>query len=197
MGILNLFNRKKPAGSPAERYLQHLNNIFQQEPLLFMEESHIPEMPGVTAIVYENIPKKGYITAFTYGLSLVKHPKWKYGRAELCISVASADIRWGRVVAYVANQLRGACPFTYGEVINFEQRISDDSGMDAFFVFAPSTIGKESYLDIDLGLDYKVNIASLYPIYSEEIGLFNEIGLEAFWHHEGFDNYVVSRPKMV
>ncbi|MBT2621205.1 suppressor of fused domain protein [Chryseobacterium sp. ISL-6] len=190
---------KKKAGKklpPAEQYLNHLDRIFQQEPELYMEKSLIEGIPGVTTIVYRDIPKKGYTTAFTYGLSLVQHPAWKVGRAELCISVSSPRLDWAQAMGYIANKLRGDCPFSYGQLINFEEKISDDSEMDAFFIFAPSTIDKEDYLHIDIGADYKVSIASLYPMYSDEIEVYENIGLEKFWHHPNFDNYKVDRKKI-
>jgi len=182
--------------SAAERYLDHLGEIFQQEPEFYQINSFDEELPGVTAIVYRDIPEKGDITAFTYGLSLGSHPDWKYGRPELCISVESTKIEWGHVAAYIASKLRGDCPFLYGQTVNFGTAISDDSEMDAFFIFAPSILEREDYTDIEVGEDYKINIAGLYPIYGEEIEVFEKIGLEKFWHHADYDNFSVSRKKI-
>jgi len=194
MGQLNINIKKQK--TPIERYLEHLDNIFQVEPEFYRNDSLIEGISGVSSIVYRDIPEKGFITAFTYGLSVVKHSKWKFGRPELCISVESTNIDWGQVVGFLANKLRGDCPFCYGQLINFREKVSDDSEMDAFFVFAPSTIDKEDYLDIDIGTDYKINIAGLYPMYSEELEVFEKIGLEAFWHHPNFDNYSLKRKKI-
>lgn len=44
--------------SPEERYLQHLDTVFGQEAVFFKEESLLPGLPGVTGIVYRNIPEK-------------------------------------------------------------------------------------------------------------------------------------------
>jgi len=198
MGLFN-FNKNKSAGSgktPAERYLEHLEGIFRQEPTFYKEDSLIERLPGVTSIVYTDVPDKGYITALTYGLSLVQHPDWKYGRPELCISVESSNLDWGHVAGYLANKLRGDCPFSYGQTINFRQQITDDSEMDAFFVFAPSTLDQKDYLNVDIGADYKINIAGLYPMYSEELGVYEKIGLEQFWHHPDYDNYSVTRKRI-
>jgi len=84
--------------SPAERYLEHLDGIFRQEPKFYKEDSLIDGLPGVTSIVYTDIPEKGYTTALTYVLSLVRHRDWKYGRPELCISVESSNLDWAQVV---------------------------------------------------------------------------------------------------
>lgn len=182
--------------TPIEKYLEHLDNIFQQEPEFYNNESLIEGIKGVTSIVYKNIPEEGFITAITYGLSLVKHEDWKFGRPELCISVKSENLDWGIVAGFIANRLRGKSPFCYGEVIDFGEQISKDSEMDAFLIFAPSTLQKEDYLDIDIGTDYKINIAGIYPIYSEEITIYNEIGLKEFWFHPQFDNYSVTRERI-
>lgn len=183
--------------TPVEKYLNHLDKVFQQEPLFYKNDSLIESIPGVTTIVYKDTPENGFITALTYGLSLVEHPEWKYGRPELCISIESQNLDWAEVVGYIANNLRGDCPFCYGDTINFGEPISNDSAMDAFFIFAPSTIDKQDYLDIDIGADYKINIAGLYPMYSEERKVFHEIGLEKFWNHPNFDNYSVNRNKIL
>jgi hypothetical protein len=181
---------------PAQKYLEYLDSIFQVEPRFYTNESECKNIPGVTSIVYENIPEPGYITGLTYGLSLCSHPEWKYGRPELCLSVQSEDISWGQVPGFIANRLREKCPFCYGETINFKEKIADDSEMSAFFVFAPSIIDKNDYLDIDIGLDYKINIAGLYPIYESELKVINDIGLDAFWHSPGFDLYDINRKKI-
>jgi hypothetical protein len=183
--------------NPAEKYLQHLDNIFQQEPLFFKNNSLIEGVPGVTSIVYKDIPEPGYITAFTYGLSLVNHPDWKFGRPELCISVESSRLDWAFALGYLANKLRGDCPFSYGQSIDFCQKISEDSEMDAFFIFAPSTLDREDYTNIDIGTDYKINIAGLYPIYADELEVYEKIGLKEFWHHPDFDNYSINRRRII
>jgi hypothetical protein len=195
MGLFNFNKNKKEQNNltPVEKYLDHLDRIFQQEPIFYKNESLDPAISGVTTIIYKDIPEKGFITALTYGLSLVQHPEWKHGRPELCLSVESPNLDWGEVVGYLANKLRGDCPFCYGDTINFGEPISKDSEMDAFFVFAPSTLTKDDYLDIEIGTGYKINIAGLYPMYSNERDTFHQIGLEKFWHHPNFDNYSVNR----
>ena len=124
--------------TPIEKYLEHLDRIFQVEPKFFREKSLDGRLPGVVNIVYTDIPEKGMTTVITYGLSMVTHEDWKLGRPELCISVDSKDSAWEAVAGYVANRLRGKCAFQYGEQIDFKEKIADDSDMDSFLVFAPS-----------------------------------------------------------
>lgn len=192
---MNSENYSKPI-TPVEKYLNHLDNIFQQEPEFYKNESLSLELPGVTSIIYRNVPETGFITGLTYGLSLVEHQSWKLSHPELCISVKSNDTSWAYVAGYIANKLRGKCPFCYGEIINFGEPVSQDSEMDAFLIFAPSILEKSDFINIDVGANYKVNIAGLYPIYSSEIEIYDKIGLEKFWHHPNFDLYDVNRKKI-
>lgn len=176
-----------------KQFLAHLDSIFQVEPEFFPFESRQPGYAKVVCMVYRDIPEEGSITGVTYGLSEVVHPDWKFGRPELTISVDSTDTAWPLAIAELASQLRGNCPFSYGNVINFGDQISDESAMSAFLIFTPSILEKEHFLDIDIGA-YNVNIAGAYPLYDSERELISEIGLEAFWHHPSFDMYDVGRP---
>jgi hypothetical protein len=36
----------------------------------------------------------------------------------------------------------------------------------------------------------------MWPVYSDEIELYNKIGLEKFWHLEGWDRMNVARPRL-
>lgn len=181
-------------GDSASRFLGHLDSIFRIEPEFHLFDSELPGVPGVTAITYRDIPEPGFITGVTYGLSLVPHDDWVLGRPELIISVESTDIAWPQAVAWLANDLRGRCPFSYGEVINFGEPVSDASAMSSFLVFAPSILERESYLGIDIGGPMPLNLAGIYPIHESENAVIDQIGLEAFWHHPTFDLFDVSRP---
>lgn len=194
MELTNQGGQDPHPSSPVKLYMQHLDNIFQQEPSFFRNDSTIPGIPGVSAIVYQDVPEPGYITAFTYGLSLVDHPNWKHGRPELTLTVRSDQREWGTALAYIANELRGQCAFSYGETIRFGGPIAADSQMDAFLVFAPSILEREDYIAINTGESLPLTIAALYPIYSQEIPVYQAMGLQAFWHHPGFDLYDVQRP---
>ena len=198
MGILNFLNKNKKEDNKTsvEKYLEHLDKVFQQEPIFFGGGKDENGIPNVTTMVYKDVPEKGFITGITYGLSLIKHPDWKFGRPELCISVESEDESWAEVAGFLANSLKGDCPFSYGQTINFRERISEESEMNAFFIFAPSTLEKEDYSNIEIGAEYKINIAGLYPIYANEMNVIEDIGLENFWKHKDFDNYSVKRKEI-
>jgi hypothetical protein len=178
------------------RFLEHLDSMFQVEPTFFPLDSELPDTPSVVCLVYRDIPEPGSITGFTYGLSEVKHPSWKLGRPELTITVDSSDTSWPLAVAHMANGLRGKCPFCYGDVINFGERIADESEMSAFVIFAPSILEKEEFLGIDVGGIQPINIAGAYPLYDSERDVIARIGLDAFWHHPNFDLYNVRRARV-
>jgi hypothetical protein len=176
------------------RFLDHLGSIFEQEPEFFPFDSRLPGVSRVVCLVYRDAPEPGSITGVTYGLSEVSHPDWVLGRPELCISLDSSDVSWPLAAGEVVNQLRGKCPFLYGEVIDFGEAIADESAMSAFFVFAPSILRHQDYAGIDVGGSLPINIAGLYPIYGSERALIAGMGLERFWNHPNFDLYDVRRP---
>lgn len=176
------------------KFLEHLDAIFEREPLFHPFDSNIPGAPEVVCMTYRDVPEPGHITGVTYGLSEVPHADWKFGRPELLIAVQSTDISWPLAIAEMANQLRGRCPFCYGDVIDFGEKVADDSDMSAFFVFAPSILEKADYLGIDVGGPQTINISGIYPIYDSERAAIRELGMERFWHHPNFDLYDVRRP---
>lgn len=167
-------------------FLNHLDGITgNREPEIHVVPSEDAQLPDVAVLVYENWPRLGFITAFTYGLSLVSHPDWKRGRCELMISMESLQHAWPFAIGAMVSRLRGRCPFSYGNTIRYGAAISEESEMDAFLVFAPP------HLDRDQKLvrmtEYDCFIAGAYPLYSSEFDVYEKIGLEAFWHHPGWD----------
>ena len=181
---------------PVIKYLDHLHRIFHNQPSFYKEQTLQTGVPGITIMIYENIPFAGYITGITYGLSLVKHPNWKLGRTELCITVESSCLKWALAAGHIANKLRGSFDFDYGKTIAFGGPICSDSDMDAFYIFAPGILDIDEYLDIEIGANYKINIAGLYPMYSDELRIYNKIGLEKFWYRASFYNHSVKRKRI-
>jgi len=181
-----------------ERFLAHLDDVTDGvEPRILQAESADPSLPGVKAIIYTDLPEAGMQTTFTYGLSCVGHEDWSSGRPELCLSVESDDPAWGLAAATVGERLRGRCPFTYGDVITFGERISEESAMTGFLVFAPAVLDAQDATGIDLGDAFPVTIQGLYPIYESELDFIDERGLETFWKSFDFDFYDVRRPAVV
>jgi len=148
--------------------------------------------------VFKGAPAPGCLTAATMGLSRESHPDWKFGRPELVISVASEDPAWGLAIADIAEVNRGDFNFTWGSRINFNQRISKESEMSGFVIFSPSLVDRvvpKSRASVKLS-SFTVFFAGMYPIYAGEAAMIAEIGLEKFWHLDGFDPWNVKRPDL-
>ncbi|MFE1774228.1 suppressor of fused domain protein [Streptomyces sp. NPDC059008] len=183
--------------SRVEKYLAHLDHLSGGvEPLFFPVESTKPGLPGVTTVVYQGMPED-LLTALTYGLSLAEHPEWRDGTPELCLSVRSTETAWAHAAGFLAEGLRGSCPFSYGNIIDFGEPVAAESDMTAFCVFAPSVLDREDYVGIDVGPrghegHDTINIQGLYPIHEAERQFVTEHGLEAFWRLE-WDPYDVRR----
>jgi hypothetical protein len=182
--------------SRAERFLAHLDGVSGGvEPAFYPIDSTKPGLKDVTAIAYDDLPEPGMSLVFTYGLSLADHDLWRHGRPELCISVQSRDPLWGFAIASVAENLRGDCPFRYGEIIDFGGPVTDESPLDGFVVFAPAVMERDQ-MRVDVGEDRPVDIVGMYPTHRVEREFIAEHGLEAFWRRE-WDPYDVHRPPAV
>jgi hypothetical protein len=181
-----------------ERFMAHLDVLSGGlEPAFYPVGSTHEGLGRLTAITYRDLPDPGMTTTITYGLSLADHEEWRHGKPELCISVASEDVAWGLACATIGESLRGQCPFCYGDTIDFGERISDESQMTAFVIFAPAVLPRDSYADIDVGEDRPVHIAGCYPIHDSERHFIHENGLEAFWRGVEWDPFDVTRPPAV
>lgn len=179
------------------RFLEHLDGIFRVEPDFYPIESVQAELPKTLCMVYRDIPEPGWITGVTFGLSEGEHAEWLGGHPELMISIASSDLSWPLAIAELANRLRGRCPFCYGDVIHFGGPMASDSEMSAFFVFVPAILERRYFADIDVGAEYPIHIAGMYPLYDSERAVIGEIGLESFMEHPHYDMYAVDRPAVV
>lgn len=176
----------------AQLYLEHLDWITgRSENVIRRIESSDSQLPPVWVFVYRDWPHPGFISAFTLGLSSVNHADWKLGKPELMISVESSDEAWCFAIGHMAERLRGQCPFCYGQTINFHAEISEESKMDAFLIFAPPFL-KKAQFSFDLG-EFTCNIAGMYPMYSSEFPIYEQLGLEKFWHHPKWDPFNVTR----
>ena len=178
----------------AELFLEHLDNLTGADPRFNLFGPEGESLPRITSIVYPDSPEPGLLTAFTYGLSLADHADWKLGAPELVICVESEDSAWGWAIAEVAARLRGRCPFSIGNTINFHDQIAGESDMSAFFVFYPSVLDREA-ATVKLP-DRTVHVVGMYPIYEAEISLIQQIGPVAFWDLDGYDCYSVHRPNL-
>jgi len=180
-----------------ERFLAHLDDVTGgAEPRFFPVGTTHEGLNGVTAIVYPEMPEPGYLMAVTYGLSLADHPTWTHGKPELCLCVESTDANWGLAAAYIAEQLRGDCPFRYGDTLEFGGPMSEESEMSSLVFFAPAVLEPADYLGIDVGDELPINIIGCYPIHDAERDYISTHGLEPFWEQE-WDPFDVRREPAV
>lgn len=179
--------------SSAELYMEHLTEMFGTENDLHKVETE-DGRSAVFVFFYEDLPEEGTLTAVTLGLSEAAHPEWVNGRPELILSLDTQNRDWGLSAAHFAAHYRGQAAFGYGETFTQASPLTDESPMNGFFVFAPSFLDKkESTITLP---DRTIHLAGLYPLYPEEVPLFRRIGLEAFWHKDGFDMYNIKRKNL-
>ncbi len=175
----------------SEIFLNYIEGIFG--PAELIKKHECPHGgPPVFVFVYRDTPEKGMITGVTYGLSTYPHPEWVNSRPEMIISVESDDEMWAWNAAYFCAEFRGEKRFSYGDVFTTDSSLTDDTKMDGLLIFAQSILDPEVQ-SVQLN-DYKVHLSQFYPIYSSELDVYNQIGLERFWKHEGFGMYDPKRP---
>lgn len=183
--------------NPAEKFLDYIENLFEKEALIYKGIPAEDNLPDTVSLVFKDLPEISVLTCITYGLSLVKHEKWANNRPELMLSVKSANIEWALQIASLATKLRGKFPFSYGQTIDVGfPLVEEETEMSAFLIFAPMYLSKKDYTDIDVGLDYKIALNGIYPIYKEEIAVIKSIGMEKFWKNEKFEPVRVDRAKI-
>jgi hypothetical protein len=173
-----------------EQYVQHIESICGCEGRYF-RISDPNEVPPISVISFEGVPEVGCSTAFSYGLSSVNHEEWRYSRPELVISVNSLNTAWALAMGELIRNGRDRCLFSYGNMLKFGQRITNESDMTAFLVFA-CTILNENDLSVDLP-DRKILFSQIYPVYEEELALISDVGPERFVFDLGIDLFDVSR----
>jgi len=177
-----------------ERFLAHLDTIAGGlEPSFLPVASTRAGQKGLTVLSYAGLPEPGMLTAVTYGISRGEHEQWVHGKPELCLSLRSTNDLWARALGYIAEQARGACPFSYGDILNLGEPICGESAMTAFMVFAPPLLPTEAFRSIAVGSRLPINIAGAYPIHPSECKYIRRNGLDAFWDLD-WDPFDATRP---
>jgi hypothetical protein len=181
--------------SDPEVFLKHITELLGgPEDIIRPVGEGKPGLPPVATFIYHDKPDRGLITGVTYGLSIVDHPKWRFGRPELIVCMESDDESWPLAAAWFAHGFRGEKTFSYGDLFTTDSPISDESAMTGFFVFAPC-IGEPNQHRIELSR-YPINLVEMYPLYPGEVALYQKIGLEKFWKLDDFDPLNPRRPDL-
>jgi hypothetical protein len=111
------------------------------------------------------------------------------------VSLDTQDPSWGLGIGYFASAFFDEKRFSFGDIFKIDDPISDESTMNAFLVFAPSFLD-QNQAKFELP-DRTIFLTGMYPIYDEEIELYDRIGLEEFWHSDGFDIYNPLRKRII
>lgn len=147
----------------------------------------LEDMPRMLVYYFQDFPAKGMLTAVTAGLSSAYHPDWKHGKPELCFALHTNDNTWGTAAAFLAQSFFNRKSFGYQSSFALDRPMSGDSAMNACFVYRPQFLTKEQ-VKFELA-DRTIFLAGLFPLYEEEIALYETKGTESFWNMPGFDPY--------
>ncbi|MBV7537887.1 suppressor of fused domain protein [Duganella sp. sic0402] len=143
--------------------------------------------PRMLVYYFEDFPATGMLTAVTAGLSNATHPSWVNGKPELSFTLHTRDAGWGSAAAYIAQSFFNDSAFHYQASFKLDQPMSKDSAMNACFVYRPQYMNDEQ-VKFELP-DRTIFLAGLFPMYDEEVPLYETKGLMDFWNTPGFDPY--------
>ncbi|MFD8614647.1 suppressor of fused domain protein [Streptomyces sp. NPDC059631] len=168
------------------RYCELLDSLTGATPVISDITPRVVGDGPVRAVSYIGTPEPGYVTGFTYGLSLSSHSDWGTRGRELSITVRSDDVEWSRVPARIVAVLRGICPFTPGQVLGYMEPYVGGSPMNSVVLAEPACEYGPGVLDLSHDeVDAKrrdlVEIVGTYPIHSSEREFVYSHGFDAFW----------------
>lgn len=169
------------------RFVEHLSLAFGAVPQVREVTPRAPDDGRVFSVVFANRPEVGFVTGFTYGLSILAGSP-AFGR-ELCITMRSDSHEWAMVPAVTVAALRGLCPFVPGMVIGYEKPYVEGSGLSGLLVGLPEPrLRLESRINLAAlpgrDVDDVVEIVGVYPIYPSERKFFHSRGAEMAWGSE-------------
>jgi hypothetical protein len=119
-------------------YLSYLDGLVGSDHVLREIAPREPQEGRVLTIAYADAPEPGFVTGFTYGLSLAVHPDWPIEGREICITVRSSDLEWAAVPALSVAALRGFGPFNRGQVMGYKEPYVRDSRMNNILLGDPA-----------------------------------------------------------
>lgn len=147
----------------------------------------LDDRPRMLVYYFEDFPASGMLTAVTAGLSNASHPSWANGKPELSFTLHTRDSGWGSAAAYIAQSFFNDSAYHYQASFKLDKPMSGDSAMNACFVYRPQYLDDEQ---IKFVLpDRTIFLAGLFPMYDEEVPLYETMGLKDFWNTPGFDPY--------
>jgi len=168
-------------------YLEYLAAVTRAEPAIHHFMPVDQESGRVLAATYANFPNPGYVTGFTYGLSLVDKPDWAAARRELCITVRSDDMEWTKIPSRMVASMRGICSFNRGQALGYAGVFVEESRMSSVLLAEPVVSLGGELVDLTSIKPYSrepdlVEIIGVYPIYASERDLVYSSGFDALWN---------------
>ncbi len=158
-----------------ENYMNWLDDIAGEENEIICIDKKEPQ---IFISFYDDIPEEGYKTAYSFGLSSIKKSECGNTSPELLISVSDSDNSWGLAMGEIIKQCRYKCKFGNGDVFNFKSKISDNSDMSCFLVYANSLY--EPGDEVAQFNDRTIKLLQFYPIYLSEMELISDKGVDYF-----------------
>jgi hypothetical protein len=159
-----------------------------------INQVRLDDRPRMMIFSFVDFPTPGMLTAVTAGLSNANHPEWVHGKPELSFTLATKDAGWGKCAAYLAQEFFDKRSFAYQTSFALDVPISEDSAMNACFVHRPQFMDKDQ-VRFELS-DRTIHLAGLFPMYEEEVAMYETGGIEAFWNTPGFHPYDPTRPSI-
>ncbi|MFB9835332.1 suppressor of fused domain protein [Actinoallomurus acaciae] len=175
------------------RYLGCLSSVTGSEPSLREVTSVDPGAGRVLAVVCTDVPGTGYVTGFSYGLSLSGEPA--PGGRELVLTVRSRDAGWAMVPARMVAALCGRHSFERGRALGHAGRLAEDTAMTSVLLAEPPIRRLTEPLDLGSGDSAPdgLEIVGVYPIYASERDLVHAAGFDALWSLD-WDRFDPARP---
>jgi hypothetical protein len=172
-----------------QAWLQALEQRFGVEAKI--AQVALDNRPRMLIYYFQDFPEKDMLTAVTAGLSNASHEAWRNGKPELSITLKTKDTGWGSAAAYLAQSFYNDSSFHYQASFKLDQPMSKDSAMNACFVYRPQFMNDEQ-IKFELP-DRTIFLAGLFPMYDEEVAMYETKGLQAFWNTPGFHPYDPTR----
>ncbi|GAA3001694.1 suppressor of fused domain protein [Actinokineospora diospyrosa] len=171
-------------------YLARLNSMTEVVPELHEMRPRVPNDGRVLAVVYTDVPEPGYVTGFTYGLSLIRPS----GGREISITVRSGEVEWAKVPARSVAVLRGLNPLDPGHTIGYAGALVEGSPLHHLLL---SERNEPWHLDpIALPGEDPVEILGAFPTHDSETDFVRTHGVDALWRLD-WDRYDPLRPPVV
>jgi hypothetical protein len=180
------------------RYVAQVASLTAVEPRVRALLGREQAPARVLAVVCPETPEPGYVTGFSYGLSLVDHSDWGSVRRELCLTVRSDDAEWAMIPARMVAALRGMTAFNPGQAFSYAERFVEGSPLSSAVLAEPAPRWRAAAIDLgstDRGSAEPdtVEFVGVYPVYPAERDMVYAHGFAALWQLE-WDRFDPSRP---